>query len=311
LVTALNDEKTLTLSKSGAYEKMLLLASSASGASTFDVILHFSDGTTNSTSFSVPDWFNGSGYAIKGIGRVKRTTDIYGGIAGVFEDSTDNPRLYDCFIDLSAYKTKLLTSISIKKTSSDGRTAILAVAGQKPSGAPETPVLSAANTVSTTGFTVNWDAVSGATDYCLDVAADSNFSSPITGYNNLSVGSVTAYTVTGLAAGTTYYVRVRAGNSNGYSFSSATQTTATLAASVPDVSGSNPASEDVSGSNPGNTSNAALQLQESSAEIRKQIVLSWIKQKRMKYFKRCLHLEKVQYRFMWITMEVIRQIRSI
>jgi hypothetical protein len=59
--------------------------------------------------------------------------------------------------------------------------------------------------------------VAGATTYYLDVATDVGFTSFVPGYNNLNVGNVTSYNVTGLNCGTTYYYRVRAGNSCGTS----------------------------------------------------------------------------------------------
>lgn len=220
-LTNQNETGTLTLETSGAYEKIIVLASSASGASDFDVTLNFSDGTNEATSFTAPDWYNGSGYAIKGIGRVARTgTYATGGVDGEFTGTSDNPRLYDCFIDNSTNKTKLLTSISVKKTSTTGRTAILAVAGQKSAGAPSTPVATSGSAIQGSSFNANWDVVAGATSYNLDVATDSNFTNLITGYNNVDTSNVTSYAVTGLDKNCTYYYRVRAVNANGVSFSS-------------------------------------------------------------------------------------------
>lgn len=58
-------------------------------------------------------------------------------------------------------------------------------------------------------FIANWSAVAGSTGYFIDVATDSGFTAMLPGYNNLSVGSATSITVTGLASLTTYYYRVR------------------------------------------------------------------------------------------------------
>ena len=68
----------------------------------------------------------------------------------------------------------------------------------------------AATAIGGNGFDANWTAVAGATDYRIDVATDAGFASIVAGYNNLSVGNVTSFTVTGLASLTTYYYRVRA-----------------------------------------------------------------------------------------------------
>jgi phosphodiesterase/alkaline phosphatase D-like protein len=46
----------------------------------------------------------------------------------------------------------------------------------------------------------------------LDVATDSSFINYVSGYQNLSVGNVTNYNVTGLNPSTIYYYRARAYN---------------------------------------------------------------------------------------------------
>jgi hypothetical protein len=95
---------------------------------------------------------------------------------------------------------------------------------------PAAPVAAAATSISSTGFTSNWAASSGATAYYLDVSTSSSFSSFVTGYNNLSVGNVLTNGVTGLAASTNYYYRVRASNSAGTSGNSNTIAATTSAA---------------------------------------------------------------------------------
>ncbi len=61
-------------------------------------------------------------------------------------------------------------------------------------------------------FTANWNSVSGATGYRLDVSTSNSFTTYVSGYQNLDVGNMTSYPVTGLSAQTTYYYRVRAYN---------------------------------------------------------------------------------------------------
>ena len=63
-------------------------------------------------------------------------------------------------------------------------------------------------------FTANWTSVSGATSYRLDVSTSNTFVTYVTGYQDRNVGNVTSQNVTGLAANTFYYYRVRAFNGN-------------------------------------------------------------------------------------------------
>jgi len=96
---------------------------------------------------------------------------------------------------------------------------------------PTTPTAIAATGLTTTTFTANWNAVAGATAYYLDVSTNNSFTTFVTGYNNLSVGNVTTYLVSGLNAGVTYYYRIRAFNSCNTSSNSNTITCATLSLS--------------------------------------------------------------------------------
>jgi len=90
----------------------------------------------------------------------------------------------------------------------------------------DAPVATAATGVDVDSFTANWNAVDGATGYYLDVATDSDFTSYVTGYQNLSVAG-TSKSVTGLSVFTTYYYRVRATNGSTTSENSNTITRAT------------------------------------------------------------------------------------
>jgi len=104
-----------------------------------------------------------------------------------------------------------------------------------PTVAPAAPVVAAATGNTTTGFTANWAASSGATKYFLDVSTVSNFASYVSGYQDKDVGNVIFSAVTGLDAGTTYYYRVRANNSAGTSASSQPQVALTTSAGAPSI----------------------------------------------------------------------------
>jgi len=84
------------------------------------------------------------------------------------------------------------------------------------------PTATDATAVQETSFTANWTVPTPVPDsYRLDVATASDFSSYVTGYQDLNVGNVNSYVVSGVSPGVTYYYRVRAvagattsGNSN-------------------------------------------------------------------------------------------------
>lgn len=91
--------------------------------------------------------------------------------------------------------------------------------------APAQPAAPTFASVTSTGITVNWVAVSGATSYRLDVSTSSTFANYVS--QDLTV-SGTSQAVTGLSPGITYYARVRAVNAGGTSSSSSNGTQATL-----------------------------------------------------------------------------------
>jgi phosphodiesterase/alkaline phosphatase D-like protein len=103
--------------------------------------------------------------------------------------------------------------------------------GSSAAPAPSAPTASAATNTTRSGFTANWSASSGATGYRLDVSTGSGFSTYVSGYQNRDVGNVTSWTLTGLAANTTYYYRVRAYNAAGTSGNSSTINTTALTGS--------------------------------------------------------------------------------
>lgn len=71
-----------------------------------------------------------------------------------------------------------------------------------------TPVALTAEDVGCDSFKAVWNEETEATGYFLDVSTVSNFASFVAGYNNLNVGNVFEYTITGLVPDT-YYYRVR------------------------------------------------------------------------------------------------------
>ncbi len=72
------------------------------------------------------------------------------------------------------------------------------------------PVATAATNTNMNSFTANWEEVTFATAYFIDVSTSATFVDFVTGYNNKNVGNVISTSVTGLSPGITYYYRVRA-----------------------------------------------------------------------------------------------------
>ena len=229
-----NENGTLTLQTPGVFSKITILGSSGLAASTFTAQLNFSDGSNFSTAFDVPDWYFGPNFAIKGIGRVGRTSN-----EGIdrFSGDADNPRLYDNLITLSPpYNNRILTSVTFTKTSSAGRTAILALTGITAVNAPAAPVATAATSIGNNSATANWQSSPSATNYFLDVSESATFSTLVAGYNNLAVGNVLTKEIIGLNQNTTYFYRIRASNNDGTSASSNTVIFTTTADVAPSIS---------------------------------------------------------------------------
>ena len=99
--------------------------------------------------------------------------------------------------------------------------------------APPPPVAASASAIAQTSFTANWGASTGASAYLLDVATDTNFTAMLPAYNNLNVGNVLARSITGLAAGTKYFYRVRGTNAGGTSGNSNIISLTTVVATPP------------------------------------------------------------------------------
>lgn len=81
-------------------------------------------------------------------------------------------------------------------------------------------------------FYVNWTGVVGATAYYADVATDQNFTNILPDYNNIMVEINGMFIVENVNPGTSYFVRMRAGNANGSSGNSSFKEFKTRTANV-------------------------------------------------------------------------------
>lgn len=104
---------------------------------------------------------------------------------------------------------------------------------------PAVPAVYPASQVTTSAFTANWAGVPEAAGYRLDVSTSSSFTSFLSGYNNLNVGTSLSRVVSGLSAGRTYHFRVRAYNASGTSTHSGIQSVITVPAAPASASATN------------------------------------------------------------------------
>lgn len=80
---------------------------------------------------------------------------------------------------------------------------------------PAIPTPLPATATSSTSFNANWEKVTGATNYLLNVWKWTGTWTPVTGYYPVVAGDVDTHAVTGLPAGETYAYRVKAQNPSG------------------------------------------------------------------------------------------------
>ena len=122
---------TLTLATPAAYTQLSFLESGGHNGVSFGYIVHHQNGTTDTGSGSIPDWFSGANPAFTANGRVDVGTFAFSNVNG------NNPRLYSIDITLVNIASPV-TSIDFLYVSGTGHGAIMAVSGS--SGASFTPI---------------------------------------------------------------------------------------------------------------------------------------------------------------------------
>lgn len=225
-----NDSGTLIFATPQAALTLYMLSTSGSGASTANVVVTFTDDTTQTfSSVGVSDWYNGANFAIQGIGRINRTNDV-------LESNTTNPRLYQSSLAIdAANQTKPIKSVTVTKTSiTQGYTNIFAFSAEAFSNC-SVPTLQPVGTLTSGSAQVSWTvpATTQATSY--DVYYSTTNTAPTSSTTPILTNiPSTGTTINSLSANTVYYywVRTKCNNTTGQSVWSFSGTFKTLCGPV-------------------------------------------------------------------------------
>jgi len=124
--------------------------------------------------------------------------------ADFFEYSGDNSS--DCKTGSSC----LEFSLSYKEEASNS---IETISSRRQAAFAVGDITLASNTISFTSFNTTWTAIQNATDYVVQHATNTGFTTGVTNVPSTTPGAA----ISGLSTGTTYYARVKANNSSGQS----------------------------------------------------------------------------------------------
>ncbi|MBQ6147809.1 Ig-like domain repeat protein [Candidatus Saccharibacteria bacterium] len=235
-----NASATMNLETIGAYEQIYVLGTAGGPGegnyANFSVVLNYTDGTSDATNYKLYDWYDAT--PVSGVYKypnVARRLVVKSNTSGWNHSSSTNGYNYEGSVSSAPYlqsatinvnPKKLLKSIDFKMTGKNGSSdttglfcGIYAVTGMVNIAAPDPVENIYVSNMTQTTAQINWDAVSGATTYRLDISTDPNFLNILENYNNREVDG-TELLAEGLDTDTVYYTRVRAENVNGQSISS-------------------------------------------------------------------------------------------
>ncbi|MCE3076782.1 fibronectin type III domain-containing protein [Chryseobacterium gwangjuense] len=219
-LAAVNDAGTLVFTTPKAATKLYMLAVSGSGTSTVNVVVNFTDATTQTFSgISLADWYGGTNFAIQGIGRIKKPSTPSTASDDIpSPEGGTNPRLYQSELAiLAANQTKLIQSVTVTKASGTGLPNIFAFSADAYSTCAP-PTLQPVGTVTANSAAISWTAPTGSTVASYDIYYSTSSTVPAsTATPNFPGETGTSKTIPGLNSNTTYYYWVRTNCSTGTS----------------------------------------------------------------------------------------------
>ena len=201
---------TITFTNPVAAFKLYMLSTSGSGASTVNITVNFTDNTSQAfTGQSVPDWYDGNNYAIRGIGRILRNTNS-------LEASTTNPRLYQTVLNIDpANQNKPIQSVTITKTNSSGVANIFAFSADAYSTCVA-PTLASVGAITANSALISWTVPAGTQAASHDIYYSTSATTPLSSaVPNYPGVTGTSYTIGNLSPSTNYYYWVRTNCSGG------------------------------------------------------------------------------------------------
>ncbi|XZF13386.1 GEVED domain-containing protein [Chitinophagaceae bacterium MMS25-I14] len=190
-----------TPSSAGEVDVLATAGDAGSSGRAVSMVVNFTDGTSQTFSQTVSDWYNGGNYAILGLGRV----NLPGSTSGSIGNDASNPRLYEYKLVLSSSNySKSIRSVSFSVAATGAELVVMAIStATLCSGTPtagttvttqtttcptETPVLSLTGASSGPGISYQWQSAPAASSAWTDITGATN----------------STYNVTGQAASTQY-----------------------------------------------------------------------------------------------------------
>ncbi|SFN14673.1 Por secretion system C-terminal sorting domain-containing protein [Chryseobacterium oleae] len=184
--------------------KVYMLATGGSGQCTVNVTVNFTDNTTQTFSgVSISDWYDGTNYAIRGIGRINRANNV-------LESSSINPRLYQALLTLdAANQTKPIQSITVTKVSGTGIANVFAFSADAYTDCVA-PTLQPVGALTSSSAQVSWTVPATVQAVSYDVYYSTTNTAPTaaTAPNHPGVTG-TSFTIPSLSSSTVYYYWVR------------------------------------------------------------------------------------------------------